>query len=97
MSHHIPEDRNISVVLNIKVEAKVSSRMLQDGMWNDISEDWKFMHLGIFLAACCTNWPHRNFSPYHGTYIAEKCKMALFSDIMPYQCIERTFFLHFLS
>jgi hypothetical protein len=96
MSHHIPEDRNISVVLNIKVGTKVSSRMLQDGMWH-ISEDWKFMHFGIFLAACCTNWPHRNFSPYHGTYVTEKCKMALFAAIVPYQCIEGTCFLHFLS
>jgi len=96
MSHHIPEDRNISVVLNVKVGITVSSRMLQDGMWHEISKDWKFKHLGLFLAAYCTNRPHRNFSPYHRTYVTEKCKMALFSDIMSYQCIEGTCFLHFL-
>jgi hypothetical protein len=63
MSHHIPEARNFSVVLNIKVRTTDSSRMLQYGMWHDISEERKFMHLGIFLTACCTNWPYRNFSP----------------------------------
>jgi len=32
MSHYIPEDRNFSFVLNIKVGTTGSSRMLQDGM-----------------------------------------------------------------
>jgi hypothetical protein len=97
MSHHIPEDRKFSVVINIKVRTTDSSRMLQDGMWYDISGDWKLMHLGIFLAACCINWPYRNFSPCHRIYVTKKCKVALFSDVMPHQCTEGTCFLYFLS